>query len=72
MAMNSQGLFDSAIAHLTESVSLSLENAKAFCLLGDCYEAKKMKEDARKAYEEALKVQPQSSVAKEALNRLDS
>ena len=72
MAMNLRGRVDSAIADLTESVKLSPENTKAFCLLGECYEAKKMKEEARKAYEDALKVEPELATAKEALNRLES
>lgn len=72
MAMNERGQIDSSLIDLTESVKLNSKNVKAFCLLGQCYEAKKMKDEARKAYEEALKVEPQATVAQEALNRLDS
>ncbi|KAJ7958908.1 Tetratricopeptide repeat-like superfamily protein [Quillaja saponaria] len=69
MAMNKRSRVDSALADLTEAVKLSRENAKAFCLLGECYEGKKMKDEAVKAYEEALRVKPQLTTAQEALNR---
>ncbi|KAK4274181.1 hypothetical protein QN277_017449 [Acacia crassicarpa] len=72
MAMNERGRVDSALTDLIESVKLNSKNFKAFCLLGKCYEAKKMTEEARTAYEEALKVEPQSTVAQEALSRLGS
>ncbi|KAF7817036.1 N-terminal acetyltransferase A, auxiliary subunit [Senna tora] len=72
MAMNDRGRLDSALADLTESVKLNSKNVRTFCLLGQCYEAKKMKEEARKAYEEALQIEPQSDVAQEALKSLDS
>ncbi|KAL4333126.1 hypothetical protein GQ457_07G024250 [Hibiscus cannabinus] len=63
---------DSAIDDLTKAVELSGDNAKVFCLLGDCYETKKMKAEARAAFEEALKVEPTSTVARAAIDRLDS
>ncbi|KAI9097967.1 hypothetical protein K1719_025738 [Acacia pycnantha] len=72
MAMNERGRVDSALTDLIESVKLNSKNFNAFCLLGKCYEAKKMTEEARTAYEEALKVAPQSTVAQEALSRLGS
>ncbi|KAE8657013.1 Kinase superfamily protein, putative isoform 1 [Hibiscus syriacus] len=63
---------DSAIDDLTKAVELGGDNAKVFCLLGDCYEMKKMKAEARAAFEEALKVEPTSSVARAAIDRLGS
>ncbi|KAB1203934.1 hypothetical protein CJ030_MR8G020725 [Morella rubra] len=72
VAMARRGQVDSALADLTEAVSLSPDNDKAFCLLGECYEAKKMREESKKAYEDALRVEPQSTVAREALDRLGS
>ncbi|KAL6179301.1 hypothetical protein ACLB2K_050817 [Fragaria x ananassa] len=70
MSMNRPARVDSVIEDLTLAVKLSPENVKAFCTLGECYEEKKMKEEAKKAYEEALKIQPRLAVAKEALDRL--
>ncbi|XP_017980962.1 PREDICTED: uncharacterized protein LOC18591820 [Theobroma cacao] len=73
MAMNRRGSgVDSAIEDLTKAVELGADNGKAFCLLGECYEIKKMKADAKAAFEEALKVEPSSNVARAALDRLGS
>ncbi|XP_004238010.1 uncharacterized protein [Solanum lycopersicum] len=63
---------DSVIEDLSQSVRLKGDNVKAFCLLGDCYEKKGLKEEARKAYQEAQKVQPNFAPAREALDRLNS
>lgn len=63
---------DSAIEDLDRAVELSTENTRAFCLLGECYEAKKMEAEARKAYEEALRIDPDSAAAREALDRIVS
>ncbi|TKY74428.1 anaphase-promoting complex subunit 7 [Spatholobus suberectus] len=63
---------DSVLADLTESVKLSPRNAKAWRMLGECYEGNKMGEEAKKAYKEALELEPQLNVAQEALNRLGS
>ena len=54
------------IIDLIEFVKLSLKNTKAFCLLGECYKIKKMKEEARKAYEDALKVELKLATTKKA------
>ncbi|PRQ21085.1 putative 43kDa postsynaptic protein [Rosa chinensis] len=70
MSMNRPARLDSVIEDLTLAVKLSPENAKAFCSLGECYEEKKMTEEAKKAYEEALKLHPRFAAAKEALDRL--
>lgn len=63
---------DPAISDLEEAVRLSQKNARAFCLLGECYEGKRMKMEARKAYMEALKLEPQLRAAQEAVQRLGS
>ncbi|XP_062165075.1 uncharacterized protein LOC133871664 [Alnus glutinosa] len=72
VAMARRGQVDSAVADLTLALTLSPDNAKAFCLLGECYEAKKMGEEAKKAYEDALRVDPKLTAAREALDRLGS
>ncbi|KAL3340218.1 hypothetical protein AABB24_028708 [Solanum stoloniferum] len=56
---------DSVIEDLTQSVRLKGDNVKAFCLLGDCYEKKGLKEEAQMAYQEAQKVQPNFAPARE-------
>ncbi|XP_059462045.1 uncharacterized protein LOC132191041 [Corylus avellana] len=72
VAMARRDQVDSAVTDLTQALTLSPENAKAFCLLGECYEAKKMIDEAKKAYEDALRVEPKLTVAREALDRLGS
>lgn len=71
-AASRRGQVDSVIDDLTQSVRLKGDNVKAFCLLGDCYEKKGLKEEAQKAYQEAQKVQPNFAPAREALERLNS
>ncbi|MBA0808649.1 hypothetical protein Gohar_024371 [Gossypium harknessii] len=61
---------NSIIDDLTEGVELSSDNVKVFCLLGKCYEMKKMKSEAKAAFKEALKTEPSSYVARAALHRL--
>ncbi|WCJ24767.1 Tetratricopeptide repeat (TPR)-like superfamily protein [Euphorbia peplus] len=63
---------DSAIADLTQAVKLKQENANAFRLLGECYEEKKMSQEAINAYEAALKLQPHLKSAQDAVVRLNS
>lgn len=63
---------DSAVDDLTRSVKLSPKNVRAWCLLGECYEGKKMEAEAKKAYEKALELEPELTVARESLNRLVS
>lgn len=72
MGMNRRGRVEPAIQDLTEAVKLNKDNAKAFCLLGECYEANKMIEEAKEAYEEALRLQPELASAKEKLDLLRS
>lgn len=61
-----------AFEDLIESVRLKGDNVKTLCLLGECYEKKGLSEEARKAYEDAVKVQPDYSAAQDALARLSS
>ncbi|KVH88433.1 uncharacterized protein LOC112502123 [Cynara cardunculus var. scolymus] len=63
---------ESALADLVESVRLKADNAAALRLLGECYEKKDMKEEAVKAYMGAVKIEPDSKVARDALVRLGS
>ncbi|KAF2324788.1 hypothetical protein GH714_016912 [Hevea brasiliensis] len=72
MGMNKRERVDLAIEDLTQAVNLNQENSNAFRLLGECYEAKKMEEEAKSAYEEALKLRPELASAREALERLGS
>ncbi|TKY56342.1 superkiller protein 3 [Spatholobus suberectus] len=72
LGTSQRGRVDSALADLEESVKLSPGNAKAFFALGECYERKKMNDDALKAYQQALELEPQLPAAQQALNRLDS
>ncbi|KAK7275850.1 hypothetical protein RIF29_16976 [Crotalaria pallida] len=57
---------------LEEAVRLNPKNARAFCVLGEWYEGKKMKDEALKAYEEAIGLEPELRVAQDALNRMRS
>lgn len=63
---------EEVVRDLVESVKLKRENVKAFVLLGECYEKKEMKEKAVEAYENAIRVDSDHKVAKEALKRLGS
>lgn len=72
LSVSQRGKVDSALVDLTESVKLSPKNAKAWCVLGECYEGKKMEEEAKKAYKEALELNPHLSKPQEALNKLGS
>lgn len=72
LAVSRHGQVDSAAEDLVESVRLKGDNVKAFCLLGETYKNKGMREEAKKAYEDALKVQPNYTVAQEALDQLGS
>lgn len=72
VALNRRGRVDSAIDDLVDSVTLKKDNARAFYLLGECYEKEEMREEARKAYEDAVRVEPKLTVAREALDRLGS
>ncbi|XP_068657309.1 uncharacterized protein [Aristolochia californica] len=68
--INRRRRLDSAVTDLVEAVKLSPENAKAFCLLGNCYELKEMRGEAKNAYEAAVRIDASSDEATEALKRL--
>lgn len=70
LAVNRRRRLDSAVSDLVEAVTLSRDNAKAFCLLGQCYEHKGMREEALDAFKRALDVEPGSTLAREGLGRL--
>ncbi|GMH24665.1 hypothetical protein Nepgr_026508 [Nepenthes gracilis] len=72
MAVNRRRRIDSAVSDLVEAVALTRDNVKAFCLLGQCYEQKRMWAEAQKAYEEALKIEPECLSAREGLGRARS
>ncbi|CAK9169194.1 unnamed protein product [Ilex paraguariensis] len=76
IAVNRKRRVDSAVADLVEAVRLygdnTNRNSKAFCLLGQCYETKGLREEAKNAFAEALRIEPGSVVARDGLNRLGS
>ncbi|KAJ0024668.1 hypothetical protein Pint_08498 [Pistacia integerrima] len=72
VAMSRRGRVDPAIEDLNEAVRLGCDGVRVFCLLGECYEAKKMSEEAKMAYEAALKAEPSSTAVQAALARLGS
>lgn len=71
VAIGGRGTVDSAVDDLARAVKLS-PTPKAYSLLGQCYEKKKMEEEAAEAYKEALRLEPTLSDAQEALVRLAS
>ncbi|KAF5454390.1 hypothetical protein F2P56_024059, partial [Juglans regia] len=71
LGMNRKRRVDSAVEDLVEAGRVSGDsNTRAYCLLGECYEWKGRKEEAREAFENALRVQPDSVAARHALDRL--
>ncbi|XP_057961926.1 uncharacterized protein LOC131153556 [Malania oleifera] len=60
---------EAALSDLTEAVRLSPDNAKAWCILGRCRELMGSRDEARKAFEEAVRIEPGSVAAREGLNR---
>ncbi|CAL1377484.1 unnamed protein product [Linum trigynum] len=72
VAVNRRRRVDSAIEDLTVAVQLGASGEKGYCLLGQCYEWKGSKEDAKWAYSEALKFEPNSKLALDALGGLSS
>ena len=71
LATNRRRRVDSAVEDLVEAVRLSgSTKATAFCLLGECYERKGMSEEAKEAFEGALRVEPGSVAARQGLERL--
>ncbi|KAJ3676340.1 hypothetical protein LUZ60_003752 [Juncus effusus] len=47
---------DAAVLDLKDAVKLSLDNSKAFVMLGECYEERGEMEEAREAFEAALRI----------------
>lgn len=70
VAVNRRRRVDSAVSDLIEAVKLSTDNSKAFCLLGQCYEVKNMNEEAKNAFDSALKIDPDLVLARQGLGRL--
>ncbi|GAB2279281.1 hypothetical protein Dimus_013926 [Dionaea muscipula] len=55
LAVNRRRRVDSAISDLVEATRLRRDSVKGWCLLGQCYEQKGMKDEAHDAFGEALK-----------------
>lgn len=71
LATNRRRQVDSAMEDLEEAGRLSEDNnATAFCLLGECYERKGMRAEAREAFEKALTIEPESIAARQGLERM--
>jgi len=73
---NSEGV-DEAVwrkveEELTEAVALNRENEMGWRLLGECCEGLGKREKAKEAFEEAVRVRPDSVAAKQGLERLGS
>ncbi|ERN14380.1 hypothetical protein AMTRI_Chr13g124020 [Amborella trichopoda] len=57
-----------AMADLLAGITMKeLENSRVFCMLGDCYLRKEMVDEAKKAFENALRLEPSSEEAKAGL-----
>lgn len=70
-ASNSKGRgLEAALDDLKAAVGFNARNFKAFCLLGTCYEKKGMLVEGRKAFQDALEVNPASQEAKAGMDRL--
>lgn len=73
IGLNRRRRVDSAVEDLVQAVRLSRgegDDVTSFCLLGQCYEWKGMKEEAREAFERALRAEPGSVLARQGLDRL--
>lgn len=72
LALNRRRRVDSALEDLDEAVRLSRGEADttAFCLLGQCYEWKGMRDEARESFERALTMDSGSLLAHQGLDRL--
>ncbi|WP_025270070.1 J domain-containing protein [Hippea sp. KM1] len=64
--------FHQAIKYFQKAVKLNPWKLEGYLYLGEVYEAISLKESARKFYQEALKIDPSSKKAQEALDRLSS
>lgn len=72
IAVNRRRRVDSAVADLVEAVRLSSDNAKAFCLLGQCFVMKGMRQDAQMAFDTALRIEPRLEEARQGSAGLGS
>lgn len=72
--MNRRRRVESAVKDLVEAVGLMSGGeeveSEALCLLGQCYEWKGMKEEAKEAFLKVLDVEPDSLEARNGLDRL--
>lgn len=59
-----------ALGDLHASLAIKPDNAKAYCLLGTCYERKGLKAEALQAFQAALRIDPSSRDANHAFSRL--
>ncbi|KAL2893082.1 hypothetical protein RDABS01_008991 [Bienertia sinuspersici] len=71
VAPNDQEVWRVAEKELREVVELKKESVRAWCLLGKCCEGIGKNEAAKEAYEEAVRIAPNSAPAKEGLQRLE-
>ncbi|XP_009364809.1 uncharacterized protein LOC103954711 [Pyrus x bretschneideri] len=74
LGLNRRRRVDSAVEDLVDAVKLGRAegDATAFCLLGQCYEWKGMRDEAIDAFERALTVDSGSDLARQGLDRLGS
>nr|GMC56817.1 Small glutamine-rich tetratricopeptide repeat-containing protein [Ipomoea batatas] len=70
VALNRRRRVASAVADLEQAVKLSPDNANAYCLLGRCYEIEGLKEEARRSFQHALKIEPDLATAREGMAHL--
>ncbi|KAG9129720.1 hypothetical protein Leryth_015423 [Lithospermum erythrorhizon] len=69
VSQHGEGAVDLVVGDLVESVGLR-ESGKGFLLLGRCYEEMGLVEKAKKAFQDAVKVQPGYEKAQKELDRL--
>ncbi|KAF5749732.1 hypothetical protein HS088_TW03G00057 [Tripterygium wilfordii] len=72
VAVNRRRRVDSALEDLREAVRLagSEGHARATCLMGQCYEWKGMRKEAKRSFEEALRIDPELIEARQGFDGL--